>query len=303
MNFEKCPFNDILNIYSKNIELISKLGFSPSKELLSIILQFINNDNNKINFVCKIFKYYDYLKITTNEIFYFYYENEEMLKFLKYAPKLKYLKMFHTFGNSIILETILKIVTRRNIVKSKIVEEMFKNKQINQISKNTFYSFFNNPFLNSLIKKTPYSYFQTKIYNFGNIDLIVKLLKHGYQDYEIEELLFYFTILPNLKKYIKHKPSINCLLTINNNYRIVDKLFKCNYKINMISKELINIYSKNNELQIFMKYTISLDFLIKIIQLDNFELILILLKNKYTENDICKYLFQDYSNIQHYFNF
>ena len=50
--FEKCPFNDILTFYSENIELISKLGFSPPKELLLIILQFVNNDNDKIKFVC-----------------------------------------------------------------------------------------------------------------------------------------------------------------------------------------------------------------------------------------------------------
>ena len=84
--------------------------------------------------------------------------------------------------------------------------------------------------------------------------------------------------LVNLKKYIKHKPSIICLLSINDNYRITDKLFKHNYKANMISKELINIYSKNIKLQLLMKYKTSIYLLKKIIQLDNFELILILLK-------------------------
>ena len=295
--FEECPFNDILTFYSENIELISKLGFSPPKELLLIILQFVNNDNDKIKFVCEIFKHYDYLKITTNEIFCFYYENPEMLKFLKYAPQLKYLKMFHKFGNTIILESILKIVTKLNKEKSKIVEEMFKNKYTNKMSKTMFYSFFDSSTLKSLIKKTPYSYFTTKIYNFGNYALIIKLLKYGYQDYEIEELLFYLTILPNLKKYIKHKPSIICLLSINDNYRITDKLFKHNYKANMISKELINIYSKNIKLQLLMKYKTSIYLLKKIIQLDNFELILILLKNGYSENDICKNLLNEYSNI------
>ena len=283
----------VLTFYKENSAFLQFIDFEPSGDLLINIIKFVKEDELRMNFVLNIF--HKYKNKTTYELICLYYENEKLLKFLKYTPRFDCLKVFYNFANKTYLETIIEKVS--NVNTTDINKEMTENE---------FYSLFLNSSLTKLVKKTPFGYFKKIFHTFGNYNLIIKLFKVGYEDYQIEDLLFYFTLFPYLKKYMKYKQSIDVLrsFVILTNHRIVKKMLKFSSdNINIITNELIEIYSKHKELHVFMKYFICVDYLKIFIKLKNLKIISHLLKNGYHGYEISENLLNAYIHNKHMFQY
>ncbi len=164
-----------------------------------------------------------------NNLLKFYLENHQLKQFIKYKPSIKELELF------------IDEIENFDLI-NLILYHGYKCCQITSL----LLSILSKPKMMKLCKYKPTIYelliFDVEV---ENIDLINELLEAGYKTCQISmELLNMYLKNSQLKKFIKHNPTLSELEFINQkneNIDLVDGLFKKGFKSCQISFELMKI--------------------------------------------------------------
>ena len=185
---------DVISLYLENPQLRKYIKYKPGKHELEFIL--INYGNKEL--IDKLFKngYYSWQIIDTMLI---YLENPQLHEYIKYKPGKHELEfILINYGNK------------------ELIDKLFKNGYYSWQIIDTMLIYLENPQLHEYIKYKPGKLqLEFILINYVNKELIDKLLKNGYNLWQIINTMHLYLENPQLHEYIKYnldKYELECIL-------------------------------------------------------------------------------------------